>query len=267
MSPKVRITVVSIFLLHEADGKLVSTYPYLAAVAIAIVNKSTNNSIPSRPQNLPTIVWMPTIPDEIVSALPTWATISTTSTLSNPVRHIHRHIRAIIPEDFDREPNVGHKEMSGLIKMNGNVQHLSLAVFLLTNNMLDTGRVAVMAKIFEDKRNVQLLRSLLSIQNPTVEAFAEKLFLGATQSGNPVIIQECLKAGADPNARLLGRSALQYVSEKADIELAQILLAAGADVDAPPADVGGRTALQVAAEDGNTAAAPRPPSSFHRRGM
>ncbi|RYP39320.1 hypothetical protein DL768_010726 [Monosporascus sp. mg162] len=47
------------------------------------------------------------------------------------------------------------------------------------------------------------------------------------------------------------QTALQYVSGKGDIELVQVLLDAGADVNAPPADRYGRTALQAAVEKGN----------------
>ncbi|KAF1828260.1 hypothetical protein BDW02DRAFT_652163, partial [Decorospora gaudefroyi] len=225
----------------------ISPYPDLAAVAISMVNKYINNPAQSKPQDLETVGYMSLIPGTVVSALSKCATTASTPTLSNTVRRIHHHLRAMVPEDFERESNAGHKDTSGLIKITGNIQHLSLAVFLLTNNMLNTKKVAVMAEHFQETSNVQLLRSLLSVRNPTVEALAEKLLLAAIQSEHQFVAQACIEAGADPNSRLLGRTALQYVAGRANIELAQILLDAKADVNASPADAHGRTALQAAA--------------------
>ena len=228
----------------------ISPYPDLAAVAISMVNKSISNPSQSKPQDLGTVGYMSLIPDTVISALSKCVTTGITPTLSNTVRRIHSHLRAIIPEEFERESNAGHKDTSGLIKMTGNVQHLSLAVFLLTNNMLNTEKVAVMTQLFQDTSNVQFLRSLLSVRNPTVEALAEKLLLAAIQSEHQFMAQTCLEAGADPNSQLLGRTALQYVAGKANIKITRSLLDAGADVNAPPAD-NGRTALQAAASSGN----------------
>lgn len=229
----------------------ISPYPDLAAVAISMVNKSISNPSQSKPQDLGTVGYMSLIPDTVISALSKCVTTGITPTLSNTVRRIHSHLRAIIPEEFERESNAGHKDTSGLIKMTGNVQHLSLAVFLLTNNMLNTEKVAVMTQLFQDTSNVQFLRSLLSVRNPTVEALAEKLLLAAIQSEHQFMAQTCLEAGADPNSQLLGRTALQYVAGKANIKITRSLLDAGADVNAPPADNDGRTALQAAAYSGN----------------
>ncbi|EMD62800.1 hypothetical protein COCSADRAFT_161359 [Bipolaris sorokiniana ND90Pr] len=187
----------------------ISPYPDLAAVAISMVNKSISNPSQSKPQDLGTVGYMSLIPDTVISALSKCVTTGITPTLSNTVRRIHSHLRAIIPEEFERESNAGHKDTSGLIKMTGNVQHLSLAVFLLTNNMLNTEKVAVMTQLFQDTSNVQFLRSLLSVRNPTVEALAEKLLLAAIQSEHQFMAQTCLEAGADPNSQLLGRTALQ----------------------------------------------------------
>ena len=72
--------------------------------------------------------------------------------------------------------------------MNRNVQYLSLAVYLLTNNILRNEKAAIIAKNFQNKKNVQFLRSLLLIQNLIVKAFAEKLFLGVTESRYPSLI-------------------------------------------------------------------------------
>ncbi|KAF3014369.1 hypothetical protein E8E12_000017, partial [Didymella heteroderae] len=71
--------------------------------------------------------------------------------------------------------------------MNGNVQYFSLAVFLLSNDLVTTEKLAEMIGLFVDASGVQFLRSLLAIQTPTIEALAEKLVLGAIQSGNKIV--------------------------------------------------------------------------------
>ena len=74
--------------------------------------------------------------------------------------------------------------------------------------MLRNKKAAIIAKIFQDKRNMQFFRSLLSIRSLIVKAFIEKLFLGVIESRYPSIIQECLNIGVDPNLQLLGQTAL-----------------------------------------------------------
>jgi hypothetical protein len=216
-----------------------------------MVAKSDSSKFQSKPQNPKTVGYVSVIPDKVISTLSSRATTASTSTLSNTVRPIHHRLRAMIPEDFDRGPNASHKGTSGLIKMDGNVQHVSLAVFLLTNNLVATDEVAEVVGLFVGASDVQLLRSLLAIQTPTVEALSESLLLGALQSENVIVVQTCLEAGANSNSTLLGRTALQYVAGKANIWLVQVLLKAKADVNAPPAHDSGRTALQAAVGSGN----------------
>jgi ankyrin repeat protein len=65
--------------------------------------------------------------------------------------------------------------------------------------------------------------------------------------------QLLLDAGADVNAPVAyneGRTALQAAAEKGEIEMVQVLLAANADVNALPAQCAGVTALQVSAIKG-----------------
>ncbi|KAF2261444.1 ankyrin, partial [Lojkania enalia] len=73
----------------------------------------------------------------------------------------------------------------------------------------------------------------------------------AAKAGYNRVLQECTNTGVDPNSRMLGQTALEYISFTSNTELVQILLDAGADINAPPVDQRGRTALQAAAGNGN----------------
>jgi len=80
---------------------------------------------------------------------------------------------------------------------------------------------------------------------------------GAIRSGKIEVVQMLLEAGADINAPAAagpygGKTALQEAVTKEHIELVQLLLTAGADVNAPATKnrSTGRTALQAAAETG-----------------
>jgi ankyrin repeat protein len=77
----------------------------------------------------------------------------------------------------------------------------------------------------------------------------------AAEGGHAVIVASLLKARADVNAEPAedgGRTALQAAAEEGHAEIVASLLTAGADVNAEPAEDGGRTALQAAAEEGHT---------------
>jgi ankyrin repeat protein len=60
-----------------------------------------------------------------------------------------------------------------------------------------------------------------------------------------------IQAGADINAQINHKTALQAAAEAGHLEVVQALLAANADVNSSPAKYGGGTALQAAAEAGH----------------
>ncbi|KAI1357142.1 Clr5 domain-containing protein, partial [Xylaria arbuscula] len=178
----------------------VSPYPDLVSITTNLVSSSTSTASLSQSKRLPMLDPVHTEVEKITSVLQTWAATKTLASQSNALKCVHDRLRAIIPGDFDRELSVGAENTRRLIKIDGNVQYLSLTVYLLANNNLNIEIVAAVAELFQDKRR---------------------------------------------------RTALQYISGKGDIEVAEVLLAAGANVNAPPADWNSRTALQAAAESGN----------------
>ena len=179
-----------------------------------------------------------------------WTTSTTLAGHSNPIQYVYSRLRAILPEQLDRE----FLASTGLIKLDENAQYHSLAMYLISNNMLQEVDNSKVMGYFEHQRGWHLLNSLLSKRGlPAVDAFAEKLLVIAARVANTMIIKELLKAGLDPNTQdgYNFKQPLQYAAERGNIELVQILLVAGADINAAAADNYGRTALQTAAEQGN----------------
>lgn len=76
----------------------------------------------------------------------------------------------------------------------------------------------------------------------------------AAEGGNMEVMNVILKAGADvngPACQNYGRTALQAAAGRGNLEAVNFLLRAGADVNTAPAECTGRTALRAAAEQGN----------------
>ncbi|KAK0636444.1 ankyrin repeat-containing domain protein, partial [Bombardia bombarda] len=75
----------------------------------------------------------------------------------------------------------------------------------------------------------------------------------AVETGNLELVNVLLNAGADvnaPAARARGGTALQLAAICGFLEIADILVEAGANINASPGEVDGRTALEGAAEHG-----------------
>jgi ankyrin repeat protein len=108
-------------------------------------------------------------------------------------------LRAILPEQLDEDLLASIEKLPGLIKLDANAQYLSLAVYLISNNMFEAENFSKIVEYLQRQRDGRLLRSLLSVKASAVDAFAEKLLVAAAKGGNTMIIKEVLDAGTDPN--------------------------------------------------------------------
>ena len=137
--------------------------------------------------------------DEIDSAKPTTPVLEGTMSLlaadiilgarSDSIQAIHSRLRTILPEQINGElvPSVG--VLSGLIKLDMNVQYFSLAMYLISNNMLEDLEIRNMVRSFQSQAHQRFLTSLLSAKTLAVEAFAEKLLMVAAEVDNPMVLK------------------------------------------------------------------------------
>ena len=71
----------------------------------------------------------------------------------------------------------------------------------------------------------------------------------ATENGNALIVERLMQAGADPNAAASGHTALHVAAHTGDVEIAKILVAHGATVDAREAWFSETPLMLAAAEN------------------
>jgi hypothetical protein len=149
---------------------------------------------------------------------------------------IHEYIRAIAPEPLEemRLPNVSNS--TELLKLDGDAQLLSLAIYMASNNLLKEKQATLIINFFSLSRNRQLLTRLFSLKTPGIEAFAEKLFKFAIVASDIHVVKACLDVGVSPDVMghvSVYETPLEQISYYGDIKLAKLLLEAGADANYP----------------------------------
>jgi ankyrin repeat protein len=136
---------------------------------------------------------------------------------------------------------------------------------ILTSSYYDTGDIvqekngmhntALLAAVVAD--NLDSVRLLIEFEYSVNEVPTRKTLRtplqAACSSSSHVMIELLVASGADINApafELRGGTALQFAVIRGDYEIVNYLLDSGADLKAPGAKVGGRTAVEAAAEHG-----------------
>src|SRR5262245_54983391 len=102
------------------------------------------------------------------------------------------------------------------------------------------------------RRTVMLASTLVALGlSVLLNAAAPASLIDAAMQGNKDAVRTMLKQGADVNtAQGDGMTALHWAVQKGDVEIAQTLLYAGANVKATTR-IGGYTPLLIAARNGN----------------
>ncbi|OAL18764.1 hypothetical protein AYO20_11710 [Fonsecaea nubica] len=119
------------------------------------------------------------------------------------------------------------------------VNFLNLALFMISNNLVETDS-KTSSKIYNwIKRRSQeagLFENLMSVGGPTIEALRENIFALAIEERNAPMVEAILRSGLDLNqSRIpvlfrLSLTPLQRACELGSLDLVQILLDAGADI-------------------------------------
>jgi hypothetical protein len=182
-----------------------------------------------------------------------WPSNSITHDSEENIQTMYSHLQLFALERRDGELLESIRMISGPVYEGGLLHFLSYVINLLSNNLLSATTSDQIVQWFDHIEGRRLLASLLSLNSPTIKAFASNLLASALRAKDTSITCIILQAGASPNSPM-GYSKdipLQYVAEYGSTEVARILLNADADINAPPAGEIMRTALQAAAGNGN----------------
>jgi ankyrin repeat protein len=172
---------------------------------------------------------------------------------SSVVRKVHSYLQAIIPDEIGDNLIRTAQQYSWATEANPIIGYASILVYLISNNLHDNTAQPQASEYLRKPENMHVLRCLLSIEAPTIDALAERVFVDAVVALDSTTVEATLLRGVSPNIIIKGMSdwPLTYVCGYENVPLAQILLKGGADVNAPPAHSYGWTALQATSERGN----------------
>jgi ankyrin repeat protein len=152
---------------------------------------------------------------------------------------ISQTVKALMPENVFSNHPVSTQMTVPQGHQSSVLNFLNLTMFLVSNNFL--GATAdVSKKVYnwvKRRSNAGLLEYLLSISGPTAEALAENLFRLAINDDDVLTVKKIMELGIDPNEQIcrtrygLNLTPLQRACEMGSLELVQVLIKAGADVN------------------------------------
>jgi hypothetical protein len=169
------------------------------------------------------------------------------------VPNIYSFFQANILEQYNGELMISVQKLLRPVAQDSMLQFFKFAVYLSSNNMLSDSQTDSFLQWITNNKVLSALKALCLIKMPLIKVFASELFWSALRLEETYVVQILLSVGVDSyiSARKGRYSPLQLVCTKGNIKLAQILLEAGADVNALASQHGpGKTALQVAASNG-----------------
>lgn len=166
---------------------------------------------------------------------------------------------AIMPENRVEEHHSIASKIIGLTDQDSRFELTKLAIYLLSNNQIQSFNKAQAGTVLQWLHrvgNTRLLESLLSVNLPTIQALKEAIFRVALLAEDVTIVRLVLKSGLDVNEPIVSEyqrayTPLQFVCQRGNLEIARLLIEEGASVDASR-DPDERSALAYAAESLNT---------------
>jgi hypothetical protein len=156
-----------------------------------------------------------------------------------------------MPELHVGEHSASATKLLGPINRATTLQIMKLLVYMLSNNlpMPSRGLEGKIIRWLRLEENFCILEYLISIPGPTTEALAEALFRSSCRAEDIKIVKTLIDYGLTPDEQVIEADSdlytpLQYASLQGNLELAHILVEAGANVNT---SAGEETALQLAA--------------------
>jgi Ankyrin repeats (many copies) len=174
------------------------------------------------------------------------------------IQFMNSKLLSIMPEIHVGEHLSIAMKILGPITQDASLQMMELMIYLLSNNLLNPSPNGGedMIRWLRLEENFCILQHLLSISSPTTEALAEAVFQSAVKAEDIRIVKTLINTSLSPDGPVIKESyvfytPLQYASFRGNLELAHILIEAGANVNAAANSYDDMTALQLAARSRN----------------
>jgi ankyrin repeat protein len=147
---------------------------------------------------------------------------------------VHSRLQAVSLELSEGEHLSSIHALLGPLNKDTFSQFLKYAAFLSSNNMLDAAQCDKIVQWIIDNNNHSNLRAFFSQDMPTVNAFARSIFESALRLSDTEVVRILLAFGVDPSppTRMDGKTPLVLAISMRDMRLCEVLLNAGADVNA-----------------------------------
>lgn len=216
--------------------------------------------------------------------LPELPSAATEPGIIDSIPSIYSNMRASFIESYQGEPITGPEVLLQTTNRQPLLQFIKFSVYLASNNMLSNSHIGELLQWVINDKQESMLTSFLSVKLPTTEAFARQIFENSLRFQHMNVARILLEAGADPNLRTRhgdlplvlaaggtlaepdsdlwcssgintsgpdnnAGEAFRTAAANGSIELVQLLLDAGADIDAT--DTWCSTALLAAAKHDN----------------
>jgi len=161
---------------------------------------------------------------------------------------VHSRLNAISLELNEGEHLSSIHTLLGPFNKDTLLEFLKYAAYLSSNNMFAEEQSDRFLQWIIANNKHSTLRAFFSVKLPTIDAFARSIFESALRIRNADVVQILLKSGVNPNhpTRMHGKRPLHVAAVNGNIMLAQMLLDAGADINALSTGRQGKSALHFA---------------------
>ncbi|EXJ88891.1 hypothetical protein A1O3_01955 [Capronia epimyces CBS 606.96] len=183
-----------------------------------------------------------------------WNVVLSPNVPTQVANKLNSYLRALLPNTPENELQARQDPLAGKDLLTSPAELVKILLFAISNHLTDGEAVAKVLSMNSRPSQERALLDCLSIKNPTLQAFGERLFKASIIRGHCRLMTEFLRRGADPNIRITreGCSALRHCVEITDLMSCKKLLEFGADVNAMSTfENAEHTPLQAAAARGH----------------
>lgn len=181
---------------------------------------------------------IPQMPEGLQTTMTRLVSNTTVGSRTGEALELTTRLDAIMPEKRVEEHSSTASKILGPTNQNARIQLTKFAIYLLSNDLLTPTHETRWTVIqwLHYKENTRLLASLLSVQQPTIQALKEAIFRVAILAEDIDIVTIVLDSGLNVNEQRVeyeGRpiTPLQSVCQRGNLEIARLLITAGANID------------------------------------